>query len=244
MAQPKDWEMTYPSCNEGTGKLTGPLSLKNTLFEPTDIMGDDIKSSNLEKRIQCGRNKSIVMADSPNTDCDSAWVKGTRELAVDKLKNVTSFPTGQKKMLTSDKVGRIEELLIALKDKAKGVALKAHSKQEDETQASLKKENDQTAESFDTVRVRPGHLVSGKTMVSDLKEKIKTLSQEMRELRNTMSPFEPQTSYSANTKGDPLLLDTRGNTLRGEITTRNKSHTLVKRKSFCQKSKQKTMELL
>ena len=67
------------------------------------------------------------------------------------------------------------------------------------------------------MKVGPGHLVSGKTMVSDLKEKIETLIQEVRELRNTMSHLEPQTSYSANTKSDPFLLGTRRNTLRGEI---------------------------
>ena len=129
-------------------------------------MENDIKSPELEKGIQGSRHNSIVTADNPNANYGSALVEWTNELTIAKVRDVTLFPTGQKKGSASDKIDRIEKLLTTLKDKMKKVILKAHSRREDQTKAFLKKEDNQTSEPIDTVRVKPERLASGKTMVS------------------------------------------------------------------------------
>ena len=167
--------VSCPSSDRSEPEFTDSISLKSSvtvLFEPMGVEGDNVKTPDLEKGAQSGINILSIMADNPNTACSSARVESTMDLTFGKQRNVASFPTRQKEMSTRDKIDRIEGLLMSLKDKAKGIALKTHFKRKNKNKASLKKEDDQTPESRDIVEVRPGRLIPGKTMVPGLKEGI------------------------------------------------------------------------
>ena len=196
------------------GLTAKPKTLKKTKTETSadfsttsDSYGMCESDNRSEEMVYLGRDKKITMVEcqSENND-DSGIVDNTVKFNASEYRSVTWGLSNHRFVGTRAKLDRIEEMLISLKDKARRIAAKTHSKKNEANESPVKQKEKFSLKSPKSLvgRKLKSHVLETK-IVANLQDGIRVLTKGML---STMIGLVPsKKSESATTIVSPVADD-------------------------------------